>query len=51
MESCNWEDTISWLNKSSGKLNPKYSIALKKREKEKKRPTLLVLVKKSDILY
>lgn len=30
MESCNWEDTFSWINKNSGKLNSKYSPAEKK---------------------
>lgn len=49
MESCNWEDALSRINKNSGKLHSKYSPVEKKKKKEAR--ALLALVKQSDILY
>ena len=52
MESCNWEDALSWINKNSGKLHSKYSPVEKKKKKKKKEArALLALVKQTDILY
>lgn len=49
MES--WEDTLSWINKNSGKLSSKYSPAEKKERGKQKTRALLGLVKQSGILY
>lgn len=49
METCNWEDTLSRINKNSGKLSSKYSPA-EKRGKKTKHVSCKALVTQSVVL-